>query len=154
MPRRARASKKNAGALARQTDSLIIRVRRANADARPTQIQIPFALRNFIGRNIGLHSRPENGRAPVLHNLVLAQSVVGTRVKMNTWKIDIPEVRGLIDPVLVLTKEDGRIVYEVSDAADEKGAKLKAQLLAGLSTGATYTTVPSSSEHATMCQFV
>lgn len=150
----AKYSTKNKGALTSATSRLIIRVRRASLEDRPAQIQIPFALEEFIGTTPGFTSLAAKNKSQILHNLVLARTGGSTSPKKNTWKIDIPEVSSMSDPILVLTKLNGKITYKAFDAVNKNGKKLKDKLLAGLTTGKTYITTPATPDKATMCQFV
>jgi len=147
-------STKNAPALSKPTHRLIMRVRCANLAQRPTQIQIPFALKGFIGNVSALMAKPGAGMAPALRKLSLAKSSASGKAKPNTWKVDIPEVKGMSDPILVLTKTGQTITYRAIDGTTKEGQRMKQQLLTGLASGKTYTTVPSKPDKATLCQFV
>jgi HKD family nuclease len=52
----------------------------------------------------------------------------------NTWKLELPETRGLTDPVVRFAKTRSAIRYEVFDGITAKGKAILAKLRAGLRT--------------------
>ena len=104
---------------------LLMRVRRASANARRTQIQIPFRVVNtnfFSGIN-ELVSAHDNRK----HKLVYASA----RGSANTIKVEIPEIDTMGDPVLRLERTSSDIVYQAYDATSILGTPIHQALLHG-----------------------
>jgi HKD family nuclease len=104
---------------------LLMRVRRASAKARRTQVQIPIRVvgTNFFQGINGLTSA-HDGR---VHNLISASARGG----LNTIKAEIPEIDPMIDPVLRLERTVTAIIYRAFDYNSILGAPIRQALLNG-----------------------
>jgi hypothetical protein len=113
---------------------IMIRPRRASESARRTQVQLPinmFMQGPFFRWVYSLQNQ-ETGAA---HRLVFAHA----RGRLNTIKVEIPEIANMYNPVLVLKRsEDGTVTYRAYDAhIDSVGQWVLNALQSGLKTNTT-----------------
>jgi len=104
---------------------LLMRVRRASEKARRTQIQVPkrvFTTKFFSGVS-GLVSA-HDGRG---HSIGEASARGG----FNTFKVEIPEIESMVDPILRLERTATAIIYQAFDANSVLGAPIRQALLNG-----------------------
>lgn len=145
------AKRPAASALSSAGSVLLMRVRKAHARDRPTQTQIPASVLKsdfFDGAMtvISAHS----GQTHTV-------SVASARGGVNTLKLEIPEMRHMVDPVLRLEKTATGIQYEVYDAASPHGKSVMTTLRNGLSDGVsnpTSLTRPNNPASATWWRFI
>lgn len=124
---------------------LLMRVRKA----RGSQIQLPIPLVDQFFSKLGSVA---NARTGERHSVNRARA----RGKLNTYKLEIPETRGMNDPVIRFEKVVSRIDYEVFDAASPKGKTVMSGLLAGLATTppSTLLTRPATPATSTWWRFI
>lgn len=104
------------------TNKLMLRPRRSRGN---TQIQIPVALYNsvFFSGVDGLTSQTGE-----FHKLVFAHA----RGRLNTIKVEVPEIGRMVDPVLVLTHNGlGSVTYEAIDGLTTRGQDITRLLVYG-----------------------
>jgi hypothetical protein len=99
---------------------LLMRVRRASATQRRTQVQVPIRLlraSDFFreGRKI---TSATDGRT---HSFRDAEGSGG----LNTIKLEIPEIADMADPVIRLQRRRTDIIYEAFDSASELGMPIR-----------------------------
>lgn len=104
---------------------LLMRVRRASATARRTQIQVPKAVleTNFFKGVDGLVSA-HDGRT---HGINAASA----RGSVNTFKAEIPEIEPMGDPVLRLERAGKKVVYQAFDGLSILGKPIHTALMHG-----------------------
>lgn len=128
---------------------LLMRVRKANLETRPTQTQLPMRVVNepmFRGVRsiISAHDNREH--------LIVAATARGGQ---NTLKLEIPEMRNFVDPVLRLEKTDTGISYEAYDADSTLGKPIYAALLRGMEMTPKATLMTTADrEHCTWWRFI
>lgn len=123
------------------TNRLLMRIRRA----RGTQVQIPIRLKRstffegieeIVSDHDGTHrpisaTHPERGGGEV-----------------NTYKVEIPESRGMVEPVLCLDRTPTGIIYRVYDANSIQGQPLYKSLEEGFGTVPPSTVLASTAARA------
>lgn len=152
---RMRASQQVGGALrvGRQivnvTNALIMRVR----PARGTQVQIPIPLRRsaFFRGQSALVSGHDGARRGI--SATRPRRAGG---KVNTYKVEIPETRGLAAPVMRLDRTPNGIFYYAYGAPSRQGRVIMDALEAGRHTTPPLTvlTKPSNPQHSTWYRFI
>lgn len=129
---------------------LIMRVRKASATARPTQIQIPFELYAdpFFDNVSELISAHDSAYHPI--------SVAEARGGRNTLKLEVPEIRTFEDPVLRIEHTPQGVVYQAYDANSYLGGPLMASLMRGLEMKPPHTraTRPNKLQSSTLWRFI
>lgn len=105
---------------------LLMRVRKASVTGRPTQTQVPMAVfRDPFFEGVAEIISAHDSRAhPVSKALA--------RGGINTLKLEIPEMREFVDPVLRLEKTDSGMYYQAYDAQSAQGRSIYAALQRGL----------------------
>ena len=128
---------------------LLMRVRKASVEDRPTQTQVPMAVFRdpFFQGVTEIISSHDDRRHPIIE----AQARGG----VNTLKLEIPEMREFEDPVLRLEKTDSGMYYQAYDAQSALGRPIHVALQRGLNTTprATQITRPPI-ERATWWRFI
>lgn len=104
---------------------LLMRVRRASATERRTQIQIPMRVvrTNFFAGITALISDHDNRTHPLIS--------ASARGSVNTIKTEVPEIETFTDPVLRLERTADSIRYRAFDADSVLGTPIKHALLSG-----------------------
>jgi hypothetical protein len=126
--------------------TLLMRLRRASATARRTQVQIPIRILNvFFGNANQVISAHSN----VAHNIIPAQARGG----INTIKLEMPEINNFVQPVARFAHTPAGIVYQVYDIGSPNGNQIFASLQQGLNDGTTQLTI-SDSNRATWWRFI
>lgn len=129
---------------------LIMRIRKAHSKTRPTQTQIPKRLREgYFFNNVDELISSHNGGSHRISG-ALARGIV------NTYKVEIPEIRSLDNPVLRLERTTKGLVYQVHDASSTLGQQIMDELDSGLKTNPKTTEVskPSDPDHSTIWRFI
>lgn len=105
---------------------LLMRVRKASVTDRPTQTQVPMTVFRdpFFEGVAEIISSHDNRVHPV--------SKASARGGINTLKLEIPEMRDFLDPVLRLEKTDSGMYYQAYDAQSALGRSIYATLQRGL----------------------
>jgi hypothetical protein len=126
-----------------------MRVRKAHSVQRPTQTQIPKRVVNEpLFRGIQSITSAHDKRA---HPILEATA----RGAVNTLKLEIPEMRDFVDPVLRLERTETGLSYEVYDANSTLGRPIHAALLRGMEMTPKATFVTKSDlERATWWRFI
>jgi len=128
-------------------NTILVRPRRASENRRRTQVQIPLAL--YYG--YVFPATTITNRFGDVRNVVLAHA----RGRVNTVKVEIPEIADYADPVLRFTvTPNGGIVYETFDAWVGAGQSIMNSLRSGLTTKKTTVTLPRQQERATWYMLV
>ena len=105
---------------------LLMRVRKASITERPTQTQVPIVVyRDPFFEGVKEIISSHNGQH---HPIVEA----GARGGINTLKLEIPEMRDFVDPVLRLEKTDSGMYYQAFDAQSALGRPIHVALQRGL----------------------
>jgi len=128
---------------------LLMRVRKASIEDRPTQTQVPMAVyRDPFFRGVTEIISSHDGRR---HPILEARARGG----VNTLKLEIPEMRDFDDPVLRLEKTDSGMYYQAYDAQSALGRPIHVALQRGMRTTprATLITRPPI-ERATWWRFI
>jgi hypothetical protein len=129
---------------------LLMRVRRESETKRRTQVQFPIRLvrTQFFDRITGIRSAHDNR----LH--VLGPTYA--RGKMNTIRVEIPEIDPMDEPVLRLERTGTGIVYQAFDANSILGRPIMDALPRGLNQdpSSTVLTVPGNPTSSTWYRFV
>ena len=128
---------------------LLMRVRRASEVFRRTQIQIPIqVVRTNFFSDINELTSAHDGR---IHPL----SSANLHGALNTYKMEIPEIKPMTDPVLRLERTATAIVYEAFDANSVLGIPIQQALLNGfeISPPASFSSIQNR-EHATWWKFI
>lgn len=127
--------------------TLLMRLRKAHVEDRPTQTQIPIRVVEafFHGTETvrSVHTGDE-------HQTRTAQARGGP----NTVKLEIPEMRYFNEPLARFEKSPTGISYEVYDANSPQGKQIKAALEAGRRDGTTTLTLPQNPESSTWWRFI
>ena len=127
-----------------------MRVRRASAASRRTQIQMPIRVRElpFFRDVAGVRSR-DSGDA---HQFRIAHARGGR----NTIKLEIPEIDPFDDPVVRFEREGNVIYYKAYDFNSPQGRQIMNALRAGRRAAAnpTVLTVPNNPTGSTWYRFV
>jgi len=131
------------------TNVLIMRVR----PARGTQIQIPIPLRNcafFTGEDAVTSSHDDQRRA------ISATHPERAGGQVNTYKLEIPETRGMAVPVIRLERSVDGIRYYAYDGDSPQGKAILESLRDGINATPTQTvlTKPSDPDHSTWYRFI
>jgi PLD-like domain len=129
---------------------LLMRVRKAGESDRPTQTQVPIRLfRQPFFAGMTSVTSAHDGRT---HAIIRAVARGGT----NTLKLEIPEMRDFLEPVLRLERTVHGITYQAFDAGSVLGRPIFAALQRGLSMTppATFVTRASSPERSTWWRFI
>ena len=129
---------------------LIMRVRKAHIADRPTQTQMPKPVYEspfFAG--VTSITSAHDGRS---HRVITATA----RGIINTFKLEIPEMRVFLDPVIRLERTAGGIIYQAFDASSVLGRPIFAALERGLSMSpkTTNITKASSPETSTWWRYI
>lgn len=128
---------------------LLMRVRRASATARRTQIQIPIKVvnTNFFSGISAITSAHD------ARNHLLIQATA--RGIINTIKAEIPEIDTMNDPVLRLERSANGITYQAFDASSILGTPIYTALQNGFTTSppATLSSIANRA-HATWWRFI
>ena len=127
---------------------LLMRVRRASKTTRRTQIQIPIrVVRAFFAGIEALVSDHDNRT----HTLIRATA----RSRLNTRKVEIPEIEPMVDPVLRLERTPTSIRYRAFDADSVLGTPIRQALLNGfnMTPKATFSSI-ADREKATWWRFI
>ena len=104
---------------------LLMRVRRASATGRRTQVQIPIrVVRTNFFLGIKRLTSAHDGR---VHDLISASARGG----LNTIKVEIPEIDPMTDPVLRLERRATAIVYQAFDFNSVLGSPIGQALMNG-----------------------
>lgn len=125
---------------------LLMRLRKASVTLRPTQTQIPFRVVDTFFGNVPEVRSASSGQA---HDIIQA-SARGTR---NTIKLEIPEMRDFVQPVVRFERTPDGIVYEAYDVGSPQGNQIMASLEEGRRNGTTQLSV-SNAERATWWRFI
>jgi len=129
---------------------LLMRVRRASATARRTQIQIPIRLvrTGFFGQANEIRSAHNNQQ----HQIRPASA----RGSVNTLKVEVPEIDAMADPVMRLEQTPAGILYQAYDAGSPLGQPIMDALNAGLLMvpPATFLTLPGNPNRSTFFRFI
>jgi hypothetical protein len=128
---------------------LLMRVRKASATQRPTQTQMPKKVyQHPFFQGIESITSRHDGRS---HRVIRATA----RGIVNTLKLEIPEMRDFVDPVVRLERTASGIFYETFDADSLPGRPIMSALERGrkMSPPATRLTVSSAPETATWWRF-
>ena len=128
--------------------AILMRIRKAHKQDRPTQTQIPMRVfdTGFFGGTgevISAHS----GERYRIHE-------ASARGGRNTLKLEIPEMRNFADPVIRFERTGEGIVYEVYDVGSPRGNQIMAALRDGQRDGLTQLTTPGSPEAATWWRLI
>ena len=103
---------------------LIMRPRRASNTRRTTQVQIPLNLwRTFFSYACEINHLLGSRRLVVAH-------ARGGRI--NTIKLELPEIKNMLEPVVRFTKTNGSISFEVFDGYSLQGVAIRSALNFGL----------------------
>ena len=106
---------------------LLMRVRKAHVRDRPTQTQIPIAVRNAFFAGMRSVTSTHNGQ---VHDVIEAEA----RGAINTLKLELPEIRNFADPVVRFERTANAIVYETYDRATAQGQAIMTSLEQGRTT--------------------
>ncbi len=125
---------------------LLMRLRKASVTDRPTQTQIPFRVVDAF-----FQSAPEvlSAHSGDTHGIIHA-SARGSR---NTIKLEIPEMRGYVQPIARFERTPDGIVYETYDVGSPQGNQIMASLEEGRRDGTTQMTIRDA-ERATWWRFI
>jgi HKD family nuclease len=131
------------------TNVLLMRIR----PARGTQVQIPIPLRQsafFAGQN-EIASGHDHARRRISET-----RPARARGNVNTYKVEIPECRGMATPVLRLERTAAGIIYYAYEATSTLGQPILDALQAGRteSPPSTALTKPSDPDHSTWYRFI
>jgi hypothetical protein len=127
---------------------LLMRVRRASATARRTQIQIPIALvRTEFFEGISALTSAHDGRE---HQIIRASARGG----LNTYKLEVPEIDPMPDPVLRLERVENQIFYQAYNVGSILGSPIMNALRAGVAGNYTHLTKPSDPSSSTWWRFI
>jgi hypothetical protein len=125
---------------------LLMRLRKASITDRPTQTQIPFRVVDtfFKGstRVRSLHSGEAHG--------IIQASARGNR---NTIKLEIPEMRDFVQPVVRFERTPEGILYEAYDVGSPQGNQILTSLEEGKRDGSTQQSIRDA-VHATWWRFI
>jgi HKD family nuclease len=128
---------------------LLMRVRRASESARRTQVQFPksvLATQFFDGTRAIVSS--QDGRSHELHE-AFARGIV------NTIKVEIPEIKQMVDPVMRMERTDQGTVYEAYDSGSALGRPIREALERGFALVPPRTEASiSDRDRATWWQFI
>jgi HKD family nuclease len=130
---------------------LLMRVRKAHATDRPTQTQIPSAVRNSSFFNGAMSVISAHDRQ------VHAVTIATARGGINTLKLEIPEMRYMNDPVVRFDRTTAGIQYEVYDSSSPQGKTVMTALQNGRVAGVanpTTLTRPSDPAISTWWRFI
>jgi HKD family nuclease len=120
---------------------LLMRLRKAHAQDRPTQTQIPIRVMDtyFLGATSvrSSHTGAEHRISPA-----------SARGNVNTIKLEIPEMGPLAEPVARFEQTVEGISYEIYDASSPEGRQIMGALRTGIRDGTTQRTI-SDLERAT-----
>lgn len=121
--------------------------------ARMTQMQLPKALRTspfLVGVTDIISDHDGTAR-------LISETHPGGNVNVNTYKMELPEGRGIASPVMRIWRTDtGTVVYRVYDASTPDGSFIFQRLEEGRHTNPPMTTVtkPSKPNVATWYRFI
>jgi len=125
---------------------LLMRLRKASVTGRPTQVQIPFRVKNTFLRNAtevrSSHSGQTHGINPA-----------SARGQQNTIKLEMPEIRHFVQPVARFEQTPEGIVYETYDVGSPQGNQILAVLQEGRNDNTTQLT-KSNADSATWWRFI
>jgi hypothetical protein len=128
---------------------LLMRVRKAHATTRPTQTQLPKQVYNQFFQHVASIRSSHDNR---VHNVIQATA----RGIVNTLKLEIPEMRNFVDPVVRFEKTATGVIYEAYDASSILGTPIMAALRRGLVMRpvVTYMTKPATPNISTWWRFI
>jgi hypothetical protein len=127
-------------------NTILIKPRRASVLQRRTQVQIPLAL--YYGYIFP--ATTITNRFGEVRKVVRAHA----RGRVNTVKIEVPEIAYMPDPVLRFTLTPNGVVYEAFDSFLGAGHSIMNTLRVGLTTKKTVVTLPRREERATWYMLV
>ena len=129
---------------------LLMRVRRASETDRRTQIQIPIRVvgTGFFGDDVSVISAHNGSK----HSLSRASARGG----LNTFKLELPEIDPMDDPVVRFERGSSGILYQVYDANSALGIPIMEALKRGrfMSPPSTQLTLPKNPTSSTWWRFV
>jgi PLD-like domain len=125
---------------------LLMRLRRASEKNRRSQTQIPIRIFDTFFKDADEVQSARSGEAHGIHEA----SARGSR---NTIKLEIPEMRDLVQPVARFEKTPEGIVYETYDVGSPQGNQIMASLVEGRRDRSTQLSI-SNAERATWWRFI
>jgi HKD family nuclease len=125
---------------------LLMRLRKAHVENRPTQTQIPIRVADTFFRGVTEVQSSHSGQG---HGIIEATARGGR----NTIKLEIPEMRDFAQPVARFERTPEGIAYEVYDVGSPQGNQIIASLEKGRPDGTTQLSI-SNVEHATWWRFI
>src|SRR5262249_48735187 len=97
--------------------TMIARVRKVSAQARPTQVQLPMTLETVFVHGIDSITNAETGES---HNFVRTFA----RGSQNTLRVELPEIRYFSDPVVRFERTPDAILYRAFDRNSAEGREI------------------------------
>ena len=125
---------------------LLMRLRRASATARRTQVQIPIRVLNVFFAGINHVTSSHSG---VAHNIIRAQA----RGITNTIKMEMPEINNFAQPLARFENTPAGMVYQVYDVGSAQGNQILGSLQQGIQDGSTQMSI-SDANRATWWRFI
>ena len=125
---------------------LLMRLRRASASARRTQVQIPIRLLNVFFAGVNHVTSTHSG---VSHNIIRAQA----RGITNTIKMEMPEINNFAQPLARFENTPAGMVYQVYDVGSAQGNQILGSLQQGIQDGSTQMSI-SDANRATWWRFI
>lgn len=125
---------------------VLMRLRKASATDRPTQTQLPFRVVDTFFQDAEAVRSAHSNRE---HPLIEAKA----RGDRNTVKLEIPEMRDFLQPVVRFQRTANGVVYEAYDAHTPEGIQIMESLQAGRRDGSTQLT-KSDATRATWWRFI
>lgn len=127
---------------------LLMRLRKAHAVNRRTQTQIPKRVieSGFFGGESEVVSSHSSRR----HEIHEASA----RGIINTLKLEIPEMRDFVDPVIRFERTSDGIAYSVFDVGSPQGNQIMRSLEEGRIDNSTHLTMPRNPISATWWRFI
>jgi HKD family nuclease len=127
---------------------LLMRVRRASATQRRTQVQVPIRLlkTSDFFRNGRQITSAADGRT---HSFRDAEGPE----RLNTIKLEVPEIANMVDPVIRLRRTRAGIIYEAYDSESELGTPIRRNLEQGFRLRETEQSI-SDRKRATWWRFI
>ncbi len=125
---------------------LLMRLRKASVTDRPTQTQIPFRAVDTFFKDATEVRSSSSGE---IHGIIHASARGGR----NTIKLEIPEMRDFVEPVVRFEKTSNGIIYEAYDVGSPQGNQIMASLQEGRTDGSTQLSIKNE-ESATWWRFI
>jgi len=125
---------------------LLMRLRRASATARRTQVQIPIRVVDVFFGNTNQVISTHSG---IGHNIIRAR----VRGGLNTIKLEMPEINNFVQPFARFEHTPAGIAYQVYDLGSPQGNQILASLQQGRNDRTTQLSI-SDSNRATWWRFI